>query len=141
MLPKLYGTIETVCTYDKIEALYDAKKRLIEEGFADWNARYIAHFSHWFLWGVMVYDRFVIDEPPRDPAEALRLHNRIWTAAARTSMEHGGVLNEHHGIGWKLGRLMREQHGAAWPVLEGVKALLDPHNIMNPGKLGFPAKL
>jgi alkyldihydroxyacetonephosphate synthase len=139
-LPKLYGTIETVCTYDKIEALYYAKKRLIEEGFADWNARYLAHFSHWFPWGVMVYDRFVIDEPPRDPGVALRLHNRIWTAAARTSMEHGGVLNEHHGIGWKLGRLMREQHGAAWPVLEGVKALLDPHNIMNPGKLGFPAR-
>ena len=140
-LPKLYGTTDTVCTFDKIERLYGAKKRTIEQGFAEWNARYIAHFSHWFPWGVMVYDRFIVDEPPQDPHEALRLHNRIWTAAARTSLQYGGVLNEHHGIGWKLGRLMREQHGAAWPLLEGIKSLIDPNGIMNPGKLGFPAKL
>ncbi len=49
------------------------------------------------------------------------------------------MLNEHHGIGWKLGRLMREQHATAWPLLTEIKALIDPHNIMNPGKLGFPA--
>jgi alkyldihydroxyacetonephosphate synthase len=140
-LPKLYGTTDTVCTYDKIQPLYEAKTRVVEEEFIEWNARYIAHFSHWFPWGVMVYDRFVIDEPPRDPQDALRLHNRIWTAAARTSLEYGGVLNEHHGIGWKLGRLMREQHASAWPLLESVKALIDPHNIMNPGKLGFPARV
>jgi alkyldihydroxyacetonephosphate synthase len=141
MLPKMYGTVETVCTYDKIERLYYAKKRAIEEGFADWKARYIAHFSHWFPWGVMVYDRFVIDEPPREPSAALRLHNQIWTAAARTSLENGAVLNEHHGIGWKLGRLMPELYGAAWPVLEEIKRGLDPHNIMNPGKLGFPSRV
>jgi alkyldihydroxyacetonephosphate synthase len=139
-IPKLYGTVETVCTFDKIEGLYYAKKRAIEQGFAECGARYIAHFSHWFPWGVMVYDRFVIDQPPEDPTAALRLHNRIWTAAARTSMEHGAVLNEHHGIGWKLGRLMPELLGAGWPVLEGIKAQLDPHNIMNPGKLGFSSR-
>lgn len=140
-LPKLYGTTDTVCTFDRIERLYYAKKQAIEQGFAEWNARYIAHFSHWFPWGVMVYDRFIVDEPPQDPHEALQLHNRIWTAAARTSLQHGGVLNEHHGIGWKLGRLMPEQRGAAWPLLEGIKGLIDPHNIMNPGKLGFPARV
>ncbi|MBK9714564.1 MAG: FAD-binding oxidoreductase [Kouleothrix sp.] len=140
-LPKMYGTLETVCTYDKIERLYYAKKQLIEQGYAAWNARYIAHFSHWFPWGVMVYDRFVIDEPPQDATEALRLHNRIWTDAARTSLECGAVLNEHHGIGWKLGRMMPELYGAAWPVLEQIKRAIDPQNIMNPGKLGFPASV
>lgn len=138
-LPKMYGTIETVCTFDKIAAVYHTKKRLIEEDYAAWNARYIAHFSHWFPWGVMVYDRFVIDEPPADPSEALRLHNQIWTAAARASLAAGAVLNEHHGIGWKLGRLMPELYGAAWPVLGEIKRVLDPQNIMNPGKMGFPS--
>jgi alkyldihydroxyacetonephosphate synthase len=136
-LPKMYGTIETVCTFANIERLYWAKKAAIEEGFAEWKTRYIAHFSHWFPWGVMVYDRFIIDEPPPDTHEALRLHNRIWTTAVRTSLAHGGVLNEHHGIGLKLGRLMREQYGAGWETLETIKRALDPHGIMNPGKLGF----
>ncbi len=136
-LPKLYGTIETVTTFDKIEKLYWAKKQAIEEGFAEYQARYIAHFSHWFPWGVMVYDRFIIDEPPQDPQEALRLHNRIWTVAARTSLANGGMLNEHHGIGLKLGRLLREQYGDAFPALDALKRTLDSRGIMNPGKLGF----
>ena len=79
----MYGTIETVCTFDKIEQLYYAKKRTIEEGFADWNARYIAHFSHWFPWGVMVYDRFVIDEPPQDADRG--------AAAAQPDLDSGGA--------------------------------------------------
>jgi len=136
-LPKMYGTVETVCTFTNIEKLYYAKKAAIEAGFAEWQTRYIAHFSHWFPWGVMVYDRFIIEEPPQDAHEALRLHNRIWTVAARTSLAHGAMLNEHHGIGLKLGRLMREQYGAAWPALEAIKHTLDPRGIMNPGKLGF----
>lgn len=135
--PALYGTTDTVARFRDIVPLYRAKKRLIEEEFAKWDASYIAHFSHWFAWGVMVYDRFIIKSPPEDPWEAARLHNRVWDAAARTSLAHGGVLNEHHGIGVKLGRLMPEFLGAAWPTLQGIKDTLDPAGIMNPGKQGY----
>ena len=138
-LPKMYGTIETVCTFANIERLYWAKKHAIEEGFADWKPRYIAHFSHWFPWGVMVYDRFIVDEPPQDAHAALKLHNRIWTAAVRASLANGGMLNEHHGVGLKLGRFMREQYGPAWPTLEAIKRALDPRGVMNPGKQGYGA--
>ena len=67
LLPKMAGTFETTTTYDRIYDLYLAKKRTIEEDFKDWGADYIAHFSHWFKWGVMVYDRFIIEKPPRTP--------------------------------------------------------------------------
>jgi alkyldihydroxyacetonephosphate synthase len=40
-------------------------------------------------------------------------------------------------VGLKLARLMREQYGPAFQVMEGLKAALDPHNILNPGKMGF----
>jgi alkyldihydroxyacetonephosphate synthase len=52
-------------------------------------------------------------------------------------MAHGGVLNDHHGIGFKLGWLMPEQYGPAFDVLQNIKDALDPHGIMNPGKFGF----
>jgi alkyldihydroxyacetonephosphate synthase len=97
----------------------------------------MAHFSHWFPWGVMIYDRFVIAKPPQDPNEALQLHTEIWGKAARASLEHGGVLNDHHGIGFKLGWLMEELYGAAWPMMQDIKDALDPSGMMNPGKLGF----
>jgi len=136
-LPWMYGTTDTVTTFAKIEDLYMAKKKIVEEDYAEWDARYIAHFSHWYPWGVMVYDRFIIEQPPADPKEALKLHNELWNACVRASVEHGGVLNEHHGVGLKLSRLMREQYGSAYQVLSGLKQALDPNNLLNPGKLGF----
>ncbi len=135
--PRMFGTMDTVCAFDKIENLYWTKKQALEEGYAAWKLRYIAHFSHWYPWGVMVYDRFIIEQPPEDAGEALALHNEIWNLAVRASISCGGVLNEHHGVGLKLSRLMREQYGPAFQVLEGVKKHLDPHIILNPGKMGF----
>lgn len=136
-LPELFGTTDTVTTFDKLLPLYQAKKKTIEEGFADFGAKYTAHFSHWYPWGGMIYDRFFVEHPPEDPREAIQLHNRMWAAAVRASLANGGVLNEHHGIGQKLGYFMPEQFGAAWPFLVNLKKMVDPNNIMNPGKLGF----
>jgi len=136
-LPKLFGTTETQTTYDNIEQLYSAKKQAIEEGFRDWNAHYYGHFSHWYPWGVMIYDQFMVENPPDDPHEAISLHNRMWAASVRASLANGGVLNEHHGIGLKLGWFMPEQYGDAWNLLLKIKQSIDPLGIMNPGKLGF----
>ena len=133
-LPKMFGTIESTTTYDRIYQLYCNKKKAIEA----LGASYTGHFSHWYPWGASLYDRFYIDEPPQDPKEALALHNKIWTVAARTNLESGGTLNDHHGIGYKLGYMMPEQYGNGWDTLVAIKKALDPQGIMNPGKLGFP---
>lgn len=136
-LPRLYGTIDTVATYKNIQEIYYAKKEVIETNYSQWDAYYLAHFSHWYPWGVMVYDQFMVENPPDDPREALLLHNQLWADAARTSIKYGGVLNEHHGIGIKLGWLMKEQYGPAWKTMQAIKDAVDPNGIMNPGKLGF----
>jgi len=135
--PLLYGTVETVTTYDNIDKLYRDKKKLIEEKYKEWNAEYMAHFSHWFQWGRMIYDRFYINNPPEDAHEVFRLHNQIWTDCSHVNLENGGVLNEHHGIGFKLGWLMPEMYGDMYKVLYDIKKIIDPNCIMNPGKLGF----
>jgi len=137
MLPTMFGTVESTATFDRIYDLYEAKKAALENGFKEWNVHYTGHFSHWYPWGTMVYDRFYIEKPPEDAREALLLHNRIWGVAARTNIQYGGTLNDHHGIGFKLGWLMPEQYGAAWDTLVRIKEALDPLGIMNPAKLGF----
>jgi alkyldihydroxyacetonephosphate synthase len=136
-LPWMYGTTETITTYDKIEKLYWAEKKAVEEGFADWDVSFIGHFSHWFHWGVMLYCRFIIEKPPADAQEALRLHNRVWNTAMTAVLENGGMINEHHGVGLKLSRYMRRQYASAWPFLQTIKKAIDPNGIMNPGKVGF----
>ncbi|MDD3335960.1 MAG: FAD-binding oxidoreductase [Eubacteriales bacterium] len=134
-IPQMFGTMDTVSDFAHIEEIYWAMKHAIEDNFPD--VRFIAHCSHWYEWGTMIYDRFIMDHPPEDPQEAISLHNRIWNAGVRAAMEHGGVINDHHGIGLKLGRLMKEQYGPAMQVLEGLKKSLDPNGIMNPYKLGL----
>ena len=136
-LPWMFGTLDTVSTYDKLEGLYWAKKNALEERFKDWDLFYYAHFSHWYLWGVMAYDRFIIETPPQDADEALALHDEVWDLAIKVNLEYGGVINEHHGVGLKLARHVREQYGPAFQVLEGLKDSLDPYNLLNPGKMGF----
>lgn len=136
-LPWMFGTLDTVSTFDKLESLYWAKKAALEERYAEWGLFYYAHFSHWYLWGVMAYDRFIIENPPEDPDEALALHDEVWDLAVKVNLEYGGVINEHHGVGLKLARHVRDQYGAGFQVLEALKNSLDPYNIMNPGKMGF----
>jgi alkyldihydroxyacetonephosphate synthase len=136
-IPQMFGTMDTIAPYDKIEKIYWAMKNAIETKYP--YAKFIAHFSHWYEWGCMMYDRFIIDgeHVPQDPVEAMRLHNEIWTLGIRTALANGGVVNDHHGVGIKLGRMMKEQYGPAMQVFEGIKKALDPNGIMNPFKLGL----
>jgi alkyldihydroxyacetonephosphate synthase len=133
--PQMFGTMDTVSDYSHIEKIYWAMKNAVEKNFK--GVRFIAHCSHWYEWGTMLYDRFIMDDPPRDSEKAVRLHNQIWNAGVRAAMENGGVINDHHGIGLKLSRLMKEQYGPAMQVMEALKKQLDPNGIMNPYKLGL----
>jgi alkyldihydroxyacetonephosphate synthase len=137
-MPQAFGTLDTVATFANIEKVYWAMKNVVEENFP--QAVFIGHFSHWYDWGCMLYARFIIDEPPKEASEAIALYNRIWDMAIRAAIREGGVINEHHGVGLKLGRIMRDLYGPAFKVLESIKQTLDPNNIMNPGKMGFPGK-
>ena len=136
-LPQMFGTLDTVATHDNIEKIYRAMKAAVEDNFKDYGVRFISHSSHWYDWGAMNYSRFIIDNPPKDPEEALRLHNQVWNCGVRAALANGGVLNDHHGVGLKLSRLVKEQYGPAIQVLQALKKELDPNGIMNPYKLGL----
>lgn len=110
-------------------------EKAVEETYD--GVRFISHSSHWYDWGCMNYSRFIIDNPPEDQEECIRLHNRIWNAGVRAAIANGGVINDHHGVGLKLGRLMKESYGPAMQVLQGIKKELDPNGIMNPYKMGL----
>lgn len=132
--PKMYGTLDTIATYDNIEKIYWEMKAAVE---AFPGVRFISHSSHWYDWGCMNYSRFIMDKPPESEEEGIRLHNQIWNAGVRAAIRNGGVINDHHGVGLKLSRLMKENYGPALQVLEGLKKELDPNGIMNPYKMGL----
>jgi alkyldihydroxyacetonephosphate synthase len=137
-LPQAFGTCDTVATFRNIESVYRAMKKAAESRFPD--VRFIGHFSHWFEWGCMLYARFIFDDPPGDVHEAVDLYNKAWNAIVRAALENGGVINEHHGVGLKLSRLVKEQYGESFKLIKGLKEFLDPNGILNPYKFGLGAK-
>jgi len=135
--PWMTAVPDTIAPYEAIERIYWAMKKTVEEGFKQWGARFHAHFSHWYDWGTSLYPTFLIKNVPDDREVALNLFNGLLDTCERASIRNGGVINEHHGIGMRSGRLMREIYGESYDLALTIKRALDPHNIMNPGKLGL----
>ena len=133
-LPAIWGTLDVVATYARIEKVYEALHHAIRVPYADTGLQLRMHFSHWYAWGTMIYGRFVV---PDGGPDALALHDRIWEDGMTAALDAGGVMNDHHGVGIKLGPYMRRQHGGALDAMRQIKASLDPNNIMNPRKMGL----
>ena len=75
---------------------------------------------------------FMLD--PDDPAE-LGAAERLNAELVEWAFARGGTCTGEHGIGMgKLGYLARE-HGDLLPLMRGIKQLLDPNGILNPGKV------
>jgi alkyldihydroxyacetonephosphate synthase len=135
--PWMTAVLDTVAPYEKIEAIYQGMKFAVEDGFKDWGAEFHAHFSHWYDWGTSFYPSFVIPKYPAEHRDAIRLYNQVIDRAVSVSLSLGGVVNEHHGIGLRFGRLMAEAYGESYNLARVIKRALDPNQIMNPGKLGL----
>jgi len=75
---------------------------------------------------------YLID--PEDEAELARAaaHNERMVLRA---LAMGGTCTGEHGIGYGKLAFLKAEHGEAVSVMGQVKQALDPHNIMNPGKV------
>ena len=75
---------------------------------------------------------FVID--PANAAELAEVRS-IGAAIIEDALGRGGTCTGEHGIG--LGKLdaLEAEHGEGVAVMRAIKQALDPHNLMNPGKV------
>lgn len=55
----------------------------------------------------------------------------------RSALDLGGTVSGEHGIGGARGIYMNLEHGSGLEVMALIKKALDPHNIMNPQKVGL----
>jgi alkyldihydroxyacetonephosphate synthase len=95
-----------------------------------------AHQSHSYTSGGCLYFTFAGQV---EAAERDAYYRALWDAGQRAVLDHGGALSHHHGVGFNRGRFMRDALGGAFEVLTWAKRALDPHGILNPGKLGLPS--
>lgn len=71
---------------------------------------------------------------PADPREK-DLAKALATRMAERSLALGGTISGEHGVGMGKLPLMAAEHGPAWAIMGHIKRALDPHDLMNPGKM------
>lgn len=92
------------------------------------------HLSHSYADGACLYFTFAATPPA---AEVESTYVALWDAGQRAVLAAGGNLSHHHGVGLNRARFVPEALGSALPVLQSLKDALDPHGILNPGKMGL----
>lgn len=109
------------------QAIEDTRADLQEAGVP---GPILGHVGDGNFHAVLLVDESDPEELARAKAAAARMVER--------SLALGGTATGEHGIG--VGKLdyMTREHGAAWAMMGAIKAALDPHGIMNPGKLVPP---
>jgi alkyldihydroxyacetonephosphate synthase len=137
-LPSIWGTVDVVADFERIEAVYHATTEAIRAAVpAEYNLSLNTHLSHWYEWGSMIYARMKIPKGPDKLEDAKALHDAIFRAGTEAALKAGAVMNDHHGVGLRLAPYMPAQYGAGMEVLRRIKAALDPNNILCPGKLSL----
>lgn len=132
-------TTEISANWSDVAALYRATMRRIREEFpraADLTMLG-AHSSHSYQTGTnlyFVYDYDISCEPRQEIDE---YHIPINAIIVEEALKAGGSMVHHHGIGKYRTPWTHEEHGSAYPLLEGLKRAFDPNGIMNPGTI-FP---
>jgi alkyldihydroxyacetonephosphate synthase len=122
-------TMEVASSWDRLLDLYAQVRRAIAP-----LAFVMAHFSHAYADGCSIYFTFAARGRSRSDAE--HKYDAIWRAGLAAVNRAGGTISHHHGIGLSKAPFMPEEHGEAMAVYRALKEVLDPSNVLNPGKMG-----
>lgn len=98
-----------------------------------------AHSSHCYQTGTNLY--FVYDYNIRcEPQDEIReYHVPLNAIVVAEALAVGGSMVHHHGVGKYRTPWVKEEHGSAYALLEGLKRTFDPKGIMNAGTI-FPVE-
>jgi D-lactate dehydrogenase (cytochrome) len=71
---------------------------------------------------------------PDDAAELATI-TRLSERLVERALKFGGTCSGEHGVGVGKLKYLAAEHGPGLDVMRAIKRALDPHNLMNPGKL------
>jgi alkyldihydroxyacetonephosphate synthase len=136
-------TVEMAGSWRVLPALSDAVIGALKEIPGTLAAS--VHQSHAYGDGACLYFTFAGRRPDteaaRDGASDLAweeaFYHRAWDTVTDIVIERGAAISHHHGIGLNRGRFLPKALGSSFAVFEALKRSLDPHGILNPGKLGL----
>jgi alkyldihydroxyacetonephosphate synthase len=131
-------TTEVSGNWDCIHTIYENALNRIRRDFPHLDDLTMlgGHSSHSYQTGTnlyFVYDYNVVDCKPEE--EISKYHIPLNALIVEETLNAGGSMVHHHGIGKYRTRWTRAEHGSAYYILKGLKAQFDPHGIMNAGTI------
>jgi alkyldihydroxyacetonephosphate synthase len=127
----LAETIEIAHFWDGIlDTYYELKKAV-----APYADEVLSHFSHIYPQGTSLYIILLGKDVDDATAEANLI--KVWDLVMRICLKNGAAISHHHGSGLARGPYVSDALGSSMQLLRRIKGEIDPHGIMNPGKLVF----
>jgi len=133
---KAIGNVfDTAASFTNLERAHDEMEKEVKKIK---GTLFMAHFSHWYKTGGMMYP-YVFNDNIKSPDEIPELFYRLQKAAMTAVLRVPGcTINHHHGIGYRLGGFMKYEFSeAGHQAYQQIKRALDPNNVMNPGVQGL----
>ena len=88
----------------------------------------------WSVWGRPEFFSLLISPSVEVEGDEDRLAQTV-DRVLQAAQAMGGAMEYCHGVGVKLTHLLPREMGVGFEVARAIKRTLDPHDIMNPGKL------
>jgi alkyldihydroxyacetonephosphate synthase len=132
----LVDTLETATTWDNLLHLYGEVRSAMRAALEEDGGRSMVacHVSHAYREGASLYYTFFT--PMAEKGKEEEQWEKAKKSASEAIMKYGGTITHHHGVGYEHASWMRQEVGdISLKVIEAVKGVMDPLDIMNPGKL------
>jgi alkyldihydroxyacetonephosphate synthase len=127
----VFDTIEVASLWDNAAKLYHTVLESVNK--LKGILMITAHVSHFYPNGVGLYFSFG-GVPPKGTSN-FEFYQTCWDTTIKAVVDAGGSIAHHHGIGINRSHWMNEEWGKAMNTLRQIKKILDPNNILNPGKI------
>ena len=128
-----YDTIEVAAPWSALPEMYAKTRAVVVEKYP--AVQLNAHWSHVYSDGACMY--MTLKFPAMPDEDGFSTHADIWEIVTGMCLSMGATTSHHHGIGYFRNKWFVEELNAGHGVLSKLKEALDPHSIMNPGKLGM----
>lgn len=128
-------TIEITGAWSALSGMYEAMRSAVLALHP--GAYFGAHWSHIYPEGACQY--MTLRLPPMPEAEALAMHHQAWQQVQQICLDMGGSIAHHHGVGVFRNEWLRTELNTGLDMLQILKDGIDPHNLLNPGKVGLRA--
>ena len=127
----VFDTLEVASLWENAPDIYHSVLEAINK--VNGILMITAHISHFYPNGVGIY--FTFGGVPQKGKTDLEFYQKCWDTIIKAVLDAGGSIAHHHGIGINRSHWMEDEWGKSMRVMRDIKNLLDPNNILNPGKI------